>query len=263
MDRTPDAAAAPPFRGHTDTDEVARFEALAREWWDPAGKFRPLHRLNPARLKFIEEQACRHFARKMGAANPLAGLRILDIGCGGGLIAEPLARLGATVTGIDPGAATIEAAIKHAAESGLPVRYRRATAEEIAGQGEQFDIVLALEVVEHVPDLAAFLAAACALTAPGGMLIAATLNRTLKAYMLVVVGAEYVLNWLPRGTHDWRKFVRPSELARELRRSGMDVLELVGLAYNPLGDRWRIVSDLDVNYMAAAAKLADARAAGN
>ena len=167
MDRTPIVPEAAPVRGGADTDEVARFEALAREWWDPAGKFRPLHRLNPARLKFIEDAAGRHFSRKAGAARPLAGLRVLDIGCGGGLIAEPLARQGALVTGIDPGAATIEAATKHAAENKLPIRYRRALAEDIAAEGEQFDLVLALEVVEHVPDLGAFLAAACARCSAG------------------------------------------------------------------------------------------------
>ena len=254
MDRTPAIPAATALGRGADADEVARFDALAREWWDPDGKFRPLHRLNPARLKFIEDTMRRHFSRSAGAARPLAGLRVLDIGCGGGLIAEPLARLGALVTGIDPGAATIEAATQHAAESGLAIRYRRALAEDLASEGGQFDVVLALEVVEHVPDLGAFLDAACALMAPGGMIVAATLNRTLKAYMLAIVGAEYVLNWLPRGTHDWRKFVRPSELAREFRRSGVEIVELAGLAYDPLGDRWRMVTELDVNYMAAAAK---------
>lgn len=261
MDRTPAIPEAAPLGRGVDAGEVARFDAMAREWWDPEGKFRPLHRLNPARLKFIEDAARRHFSRAADAAKPLAGLRVLDIGCGGGLIAEPLARQGALVTGIDPGAATIEAATRHAAESALAIRYRRALAEDIAAEGGQFDLVLALEVVEHVPDLSAFLDAACALVAPGGMFVAATLNRTLKAYMLAVVGAEYVLNWLPRGTHDWRKFVRPSELARELRRSGVEIVELAGLAYQPLGDRWRMVTDLDVNYMAAAAKPRAARPA--
>jgi len=234
--------------------EVARFEALAAEWWDPAGKFRPLHRINPVRLRFIEDHACRRFARPREAAKPLAGLSILDIGCGGGLLCEPLASLGAEVTGIDPGAATIEAASRHAAATGLDIRYRRAFAEDLVGEDARFDIVLAMEVVEHVPDLGDFLAAACSLVAPGGLLFAATLNRTPKAYLLAIVAAEYVLGWLPRGTHDWRKFVRPSELARELRRSGLEVEDLAGVAYNPLGDRWRIVSDLDVNYMTVAAK---------
>lgn len=262
MDQTP-APATPPSGGNVAADEVARFEALARDWWDPAGQFRPLHRLNPTRLKFIVERTCRHFGRGAGGVKPLAGLHILDIGCGGGLIAEPLARLGATVMGIDPGAATVEAAKRHAAENGLALRYRQALAEDLAAEGERFDVVLALEVIEHVPDLGAFLDAACALVSPGGLLFAATLNRTLKAYMLAIVGAEYVLSWLPRGTHDWRKFVRPSELARELWRSGVDVQELAGLAYSPLGDRWRIVSDLDVNYMAVATKSEEARRAGN
>lgn len=236
-----------------DKDEIARFEALAAQWWDPQGKFRPLHKLNPVRLQFIEERACRHFGRRPNIPKPLAGLRVLDIGCGGGLLCEPLAGLGAEVTGIDPGAATIEAATRHAAASGLSVGYRRTLAEDLAAGGDKFDIVLAMEVVEHVPDLDGFLAAACALVAPGGMLVAATLNRTLKAYALAIVGAEYVLGWLPRGTHDWRKFLRPSELARSLRRNGLEVTELSGVVYNPLGDRWRLGPDLDVNYMVLAA----------
>jgi 2-polyprenyl-6-hydroxyphenyl methylase/3-demethylubiquinone-9 3-methyltransferase len=239
--------------------EVARFEALARDWWNPAGKFRPLHRINPLRLGFIEDHACRLFGRDAKGPRPLAGLRLLDIGCGGGLLCEPLAALGAEVTGIDPGAATIEAAARHAAESGLDIHYRRALAEDLVAEGERFDIVLAMEVVEHVPDLGAFVAAASSLTLPGGMFVAATLNRTLKSFALAVVGAEYVLRWLPRGTHDWRKFVRPSELAREMTRHGFEVRELAGVAYNPLGDRWRIAADLDVNYMALAVKPGAAR----
>ncbi|HLF58613.1 MAG TPA: bifunctional 2-polyprenyl-6-hydroxyphenol methylase/3-demethylubiquinol 3-O-methyltransferase UbiG [Alphaproteobacteria bacterium] len=255
---TADPEAAAPGSA-ADAQEVARFEALAGEWWDPSGKFRPLHRLNPTRLRFLQEHALRHFARDAGAPKPLARLRVLDIGCGGGLLCEPLAQLGAEVTGIDPGAATIEAASRHAARSGLAIRYRRALAEELAAEGARFDMVLAMEVVEHVPDLGGFLQAACALVAPGGILVAATLNRTLKSYLLAVVGAEYVLGWLPRGTHDWRKFVRPSELAQELRRRGLEVVELSGVAYNPLGDRWRLSSDLDVNYMALAAKPGEPR----
>jgi 2-polyprenyl-6-hydroxyphenyl methylase / 3-demethylubiquinone-9 3-methyltransferase len=237
-----------------DPEEVARFERVAREWWDPAGKFKPLHKLNPVRLRFIEANLCRHFGRGAGGARPFTGLSILDIGCGGGLIAEPLARAGATVTGIDAGAETVAIAARHAAEAGLDIRYRQALAEDLVKEGATFDAVLALEVVEHVPDIDAFIAATATLAKPGGMIIAATLNRTIKSYMLAIVGAEYVLGWLPKGTHDWKKFVRPSELARAFRRGGVEIKELAGVGYNPLGDRWQIVSDLDVNYMTAATK---------
>lgn len=254
---SPATADPPAPAGNADREEIARFEALAGEWWDPSGKFRPLHKLGPARLGFIRRHACGQFRRNPAAAAPLADLSVLDIGCGGGLLCEPLARSGAAVTGIDPGEATLEAAKRHAAQSGLDIRYRRALAEDLAKENARFDIVLAMEVVEHVPDLGTFLGAACSLVAPGGLFFAATLNRTLKSYLLAIVGAEYVLGWLPRGTHDWRKFLRPSELAKELGRHGLVLVELSGVAYNPLGDRWRLSSDLDVNYMAAAAKSAE------
>lgn len=234
--------------------EVARFEALAAEWWDPAGKFRPLHRINPVRLRFIEDHACRRFARPREAAKPLAGLSILDIGCGGGLLCEPLASLGAEVTGIDPGAATIEAASRHAAATGLDIRYRRAFAEDLVGEDARFDIVLAMEVVEHVPDLGDFLAAACSLVAPGGLLFAATLNRTPKAYLLAIVAAEYVLGWLPRGTHDWQRFVMPEELARHLKSAGFEAPRFSGIVYDVMRDAWRLDPDCSVNYMAAAVR---------
>ncbi len=235
-----------------DRDEITRFEALAADWWTPGGKFRPLHRLNPVRTAYIKEQACRRFGRDPAVPKPLAKLTALDIGCGGGLIAEPLAQLGAAVTGIDPGLANIEAATRHAAESGIDIAYRCGLAEDLASESARFNIVLALEVVEHVADLGTFLKAASTLVAPGGMFVAATLNRTVKSYALAIVAAEYVLGWLPRGTHDWHKFLRPSELAQECRQNGLEVLDLTGVAYNPLGDRWMTSRDLDVNYMVTA-----------
>lgn len=239
-----------------DRGEIARFEALAEEWWDESGKFRPLHRLNPLRIDFILRRACGHWGRDPAAARPLSGLGLLDIGCGGGLIAEPMARFGAAVTAIDPGRANIEAARRHAAASGLAIDYREALAEDLAAEGARFDVVLALEVVEHVADVKSFVTAACAVLAPGGMLVMATLNRTLKSFAFAIIGAEYVLGWLPRGTHDWRKFLRPSELAGAVRDGGAELAELTGVVYSPLSDRWMLSDDLDVNYMLVAEKPA-------
>ncbi len=238
---------AGPTGPSVDPEEVAKFSALAEEWWDPAGKFRPLHRLNPVRLAFIRARAAARFGRDPGAA--FEDLRVLDIGCGGGLLSEPLARLGAHVTGIDASEQSVRIAALHAAGAGLDIDYRAATAEALAEAGESFDLVLNMEVVEHVADAAAFLAASAALVKPGGAMVVATLNRTPKAFALAIVGAEYVLGWLPRGTHDWRKFLRPSELAAGLRRGGLDIEEITGVAYNPLADAWRLSDDLDVNYM--------------
>ncbi len=237
-----------------DPEEVAKFSALAEEWWDPAGKFRPLHKLNPTRLGFIRDRAAARFGRDPGAERPLAGLSLLDIGCGGGLLAEPLSRLGAKVTGIDASARNVNIATLHAAQSGLEIDYRHATAEDLAAASEAFDLVLNMEVVEHVADLGAFLAASAALVKPGGAMVVATLNRTPKAFLLAVVGAEYLLRWLPRGTHDWRRFVRPSELVGALRASGLEVGEVTGVAYNPLTDAWRLGRDIDVNYMMLAVR---------
>jgi 2-polyprenyl-6-hydroxyphenyl methylase/3-demethylubiquinone-9 3-methyltransferase len=243
-----------PAATSADPGEIARFEALARDWWDETGKFRPLHRLNPTRVKFVLERACRHYGRDPASPRPLTGLTLLDIGCGGGLLAEPMAKAGASVAGIDPGRNNIEAARRHAAMGGLTIDYRCGLAEELVAENARFDVVLALEVVEHVADVGVFLSAACGLVAPGGIVIVATLNRTLKSYALAIVGAEYVLGWLPKGTHDWRKFLRPSELAASLARCGVQLMELTGVAYNPVGDRWRLSNNLDVNYMALAAK---------
>ncbi len=259
MSPSPSARAARTPRPHdhlasVDSEEVARFEALAEEWWDPKGKFRPLHRLNPVRLAFIRDQACAHFSRDPRRPRPFAGLTVLDIGCGGGLAAEPMARLGAAVTAIDPAARNVEVARRHAERTGLAIDYRHAGAEDLVAKGAMFDVVLALEIVEHVADLGAFLGAAADLVKPNGALVVATLNRTPQAFLLAIVGAEYVLGWLPRGTHDWRKFVRPSELARHLRHNGVTVEKLTGVVYSPFADVWQLSSDLAVNYMAFGVK---------
>ena len=236
-----------------DPAEIAKFRAMADAWWDPAGKFRPLHRLNPVRIAYVRDQALRRFGRDPKAARPLAGLCLLDIGCGGGLLAEPMARLGATVVGIDAAERNIEIAREHARASRLAIDYRTATAEALAAAGERFDLVLNMEVIEHVAEPATFLATSLRLLAPGGLMVLATLNRTAKSFALAIVGAEYVLGWLPRGTHDWRRFLRPSELARMLRPEGAAIVDLVGVAYSPIADEWRLGRDLDVNYMAAIA----------
>jgi 2-polyprenyl-6-hydroxyphenyl methylase/3-demethylubiquinone-9 3-methyltransferase len=247
--REPDTAAS------VDAAEIAKFAAMAEAWWDPHGKFRPLHRFNPVRLTFIRDRLCAHFGRDPLQDRPLAGLKLLDVGCGGGLLCEPLARLGAEVTGLDAAEKNIRVAALHAEESGLRIDYRYGSVEALAESSARFDAVLNMEVVEHVADVGSFLAASAALVRPGGLMILATLNRTPKAFLLAIVGAEYLLRWLPRGTHDWRRFVRPSELARALRQAGMDIAEMTGVAYNPLTDAWRLAPrDLDVNYMLLAVK---------
>jgi 2-polyprenyl-6-hydroxyphenyl methylase/3-demethylubiquinone-9 3-methyltransferase len=237
-----------------DPDEVARFAALAAEWWDPGGKMGMLHKFNPVRLGFIRDLACRQFARDPKRLDSLAGLRILDIGCGGGILSEPLARLGADVVGADPAAPNIEAARLHAAAAGLAPDYRVTTAEALADAGERFDVVLAMEVVEHVADVALFVRRCGEMVKPGGLMVAATINRTLKSFALAIVGAEYVLRWLPRGTHRWDKFVTPDELEAALTRHGLGVIEETGVIYDLLADRWRLARDTDVNYMLAATK---------
>jgi 2-polyprenyl-6-hydroxyphenyl methylase/3-demethylubiquinone-9 3-methyltransferase len=244
--------------GTVDPDEVARFAALADDWWNPGGPFRPLHQLNPVRLAFIRDRLVRHFARDPASLTPFAGLRLLDIGCGGGLIAEPMARLGADVVGLDATDKNIRVARLHAARSGLAIDYRCAAAEDLVAEPARFDVVLALEVIEHVAALEPFVAACGRLLAPGGVLVAATLNRTAKAWALAIVGAEYVLGWLPRGTHRWAKFVRPAELAGALRRSGLAVAELTGVGYDPLAGAWSLSRDLAVNYMVFARRAAAA-----
>jgi len=242
-----------------DSGEIAKFAAMAEAWWDPTGKFRPLHRFNPVRLAYIRDRLCARFGRDPKAERPLKGLKLLDVGCGGGLLSEPLARLGAEVTGLDAAARNIKVAALHAEQSGLMIDYRHGSVEELAAGGARFDAVLNMEVVEHVADVAGFLAASAALVKPGGVMILATLNRTPKAFLLAVVGAEYLLRWLPRGTHDWRRFVRPSEAAAALRGGGLEIEEMTGVAYNPLTDGWRLAPrDLDVNYMLMAVRPADA-----
>jgi 2-polyprenyl-6-hydroxyphenyl methylase/3-demethylubiquinone-9 3-methyltransferase len=244
-------AAAPPA-STVDPAEIERFAALAEEWWDPKGKFRPLHQFNPVRLAFLRETLVRHFAREAGSLRPFAGLRLLDIGCGGGLVAEPMARLGFAVTGIDAARENVLMARSHADASGLAIDYRALAVEELAGSQGGFDVVLALEIVEHVADLARFCDAAASVLKPGGILVAATLNRTMKAWLFAILGAEYVLGWLPRGTHDWQKFVRPSELAAGLRRNGLRIAQTAGVSFDPLARSWSLTRDLDVNYMMTA-----------
>lgn len=237
-----------------DSAEIERFAALADEWWDPHGRMRPLHRLNPARLTYIRDRIAGHFGRDPLGRRPFAGLRVLDVGCGAGLVTEPVARLGADATGLDAADKTIDVARAHAAEGGLTIDYRCATTGELVAEGRLFDVVLALEIVEHVADTESFVAQCAALVRPGGLVIASTLNRTPQAFLLAVVGAEYVMRWLPRGTHDWRKFVRPSELAGKFRVADLAVTDLTGLTYSPLSDSWRTTGDLSVNYMACAVK---------
>jgi 2-polyprenyl-6-hydroxyphenyl methylase / 3-demethylubiquinone-9 3-methyltransferase len=239
-----------------DAAEVARFAALADTWWDPAGQMGMLHKLNPVRIGFIKEAACRRFGRDAKRIDSLAGLRFLDIGCGGGILSEPMARLGAAVVGADPAEPNIEAARVHAAREGLAIDYRATTAEALADLGERFDVVLAMEVVEHVADLTLFVGRCAEMVKPGGLMMVATLNRTVKSFALAIVGAEYVLRWLPRGTHQWDKFVTPNELEIALERSGLTVTQDTGVIYNLLADRWQLSSDMDVNYMVAAEKAA-------
>jgi 2-polyprenyl-6-hydroxyphenyl methylase/3-demethylubiquinone-9 3-methyltransferase len=237
-----------------DPAEIARFSAMAAEWWDPQGKFRPLHKFNPVRLGFIRDCIAKHFRRDPLGNRPLGGLRLLDIGCGGGLVSEPMARLGAQVVGADAAERNIGVARLHAAEADVAVDYRCTSAEALAAAGERFDVVLALEVVEHVADLEGFLQACGQMVKPGGLLIAATLNRTPKSYALGIVAAEYILGWVPRGTHDWKKFLKPHELAGGLRRAGLTLQEVVGVSYDLLNDRWKLGRDTDVNYMMVTVK---------
>ena len=239
-----------------DEQEVARFAALADEWWDFGGKMGMLHKFNPVRLAFIKEAACRRFARDPKRLDSLAGLRVLDIGCGGGILSEPIARLGASVVGADPAAPNIAAAKLHAAGEGLAIDYRATTAEALADAGERFDVVLAMEVVEHVADLDLFVGRCAEMVKPGGLMVVATLNRTLKSFALAIVGAEYVLRWLPRGTHQWDKFVTPNELEIALEKGGLEVIEQTGVVYSLIADRWQRSSDMDVNYMVTAEKAA-------
>ena len=237
-----------------DPAEIAKFSAMAAEWWDPAGKFAPLHKFNPVRLDFIRQQVGTHFGLDPRPLRPCTGLSLLDIGCGGGLLSEPMARLGFGVTGADASEKNIGTAKAHAAQSGLAIDYRAASAESLMAEGLSFDVVLNMEVVEHVADVSAYLAACTALVKPGGLTFVATLNKTLKSLALAKIGAEYVLNWLPRGTHDWNRFVSPAELKRSLEESGLTILKVQGVSFSPLAWDWKLSSDVDVNYMMVATR---------
>jgi 2-polyprenyl-6-hydroxyphenyl methylase/3-demethylubiquinone-9 3-methyltransferase len=245
------------FRMTTTIDpaEVAKFEAMAAEWWDPNGKFKPLHLMNPCRLDYITNQIAAEFDRNLAGPAPFAGLRILDIGCGGGLLSEPMARLGATVVGADAAPRNIPVAQIHAEQSGLTIEYRVTTAEDMAAAGEQFDVVLNMEVVEHVADPLAYLTACQQLLKPGGLMICSTLNRNPKSFLMAIIGAEWVMRWLPKGTHDWAKFITPDELYALIRQAGLDPVDKRGMVFNPVSWRWGLSDrDLSVNYVTASVK---------
>jgi 2-polyprenyl-6-hydroxyphenyl methylase / 3-demethylubiquinone-9 3-methyltransferase len=235
--------------GSADRRELKRFAELAGDWWDEAGPMAPLHKLNPVRLAYIRDQLCGHLGRDPKAHACLADVSAVDVGCGGGLLCEPLARMGAAVTGIDLVPANLEVARAHAQAAGLELSYREIAAEQLAAEGARFDLVCAMEVVEHVADVQSFLSACATLVRPGGALVLATLNRTLRSFALGIVAAEYILGWLPRGTHRWQRFLRPSEVARPLRDHQVRIAHLTGVTYDPLRDRFRLSPDPAVNYM--------------
>lgn len=251
--------ATSPAPSTIDPEEVGQFNAIASEWWDERGKFAPLHRMNATRIGYIRDRINTQFGQLVGgsgvSATPLKNLSLLDVGCGGGLICEPMARLGANVTGVDAGDANIATAKAHAEQSGLTIDYRATTAEDLAAQRLQYDVVLALEIVEHVADPALFYQCLAQLVKPGGLLIMSTLNRTLKSYAMAIVGAEYVLRWLPRGTHDWNKFIRPSEMANSMASQGLTVIDSCGITYHPIHQKFALhPTDLAVNYLITAKK---------
>jgi 2-polyprenyl-6-hydroxyphenyl methylase / 3-demethylubiquinone-9 3-methyltransferase len=237
-------------------DEIAKFSSMAEEWWSPTGKFKPIHKFQPVRLGYIREHGLRQFNRDGKALRPFEGLRILDIGCGGGLLSEPMARLGADVVGADAAERNIKIASLHAEQSGLSIDYRATTAEALAAAGERFDIVLNMEVVEHVDNVPLYMKSCADLVRPGGLLFTATINRTARAFALAIVGAEYVLNWLPKGTHTYRKFITPDEVRAQIERNGLRTLDTVGVVFNPLKDEWNRSSDVGVNYMVLSEKPA-------
>ncbi len=253
MAETAATGATAPIHPSIDEAEVAKFTAMAEEWWDPKGKFKPLHKFNPLRLGFIRDTVEAHLGLDPKARKPFEGLRFLDIGCGGGLVSEPMARLGASVTAVDASEANIKTAMTHAKQSGLNIDFRAGTVEALIEAGEApFDVVLNLEVVEHVADPAQFLKDCASLVKPGGLTLVATLNRTAKAWALAIVGAEYVMRWLPVGTHEFEKFLRPEEVAAPMRQAGLQVEPPQGVSFNPLSDRWRLSNDVKVNYMTVA-----------
>ncbi|WP_273760084.1 bifunctional 2-polyprenyl-6-hydroxyphenol methylase/3-demethylubiquinol 3-O-methyltransferase UbiG [Bartonella sp. ML70XJBT.G] len=232
-----------------DQDEIDHFSRIAAEWWNPKGKFRPLHQFNPTRLAYIREKICSEFNRDPVSLTPFENLRLLDIGCGGGLLCEPMARLGATVVGADAAHTNIEVAKIHAAQNDLSIDYRTTTAEALANDGEQFDIILNMEVVEHVADVNLFIAATAKMLKPQGVMFVSTLNRTWKSWGLAIIGAEYILRWLPKGTHDYKKFLKPQELKNFLLQNTLTVVDEIGITYNLLNDSWNRSKDMDVNYM--------------
>lgn len=242
------------YRDTLDPEEVKRFTRIAAEWWDPLGKFRPLHQIGPPRVSFIRDAATAHFKRDGQSLKPLTGLTAVDIGCGGGLVSEPLTRMGARVTGIDPSERNIAIAQGHAEPQGLEIDYRAERVEGLVERGETFDIVACLEVVEHVPDVAAFVKECAALVKPGGLAVFSTINRNFKSWALAIVGAEYVLGWLPRGTHQWERFVTPDELRRHCEAAGLTGLTFAGIVYSPVKDVWSLGADTGVNYLASANK---------
>lgn len=236
-------------------DEIAHFSSMAETWWDPHGPFKPLHRLNPTRIEFVRDQICSHFSRDPHGELPLKGLRILDIGCGGGLLSEPIARLGADMVGADAAEKNIKTASIHAQQMGLNIDYRYITAEELAEQGEKFDVILNMEVIEHVADISSFLNACYQLLNEDGCMTLSTINRNIKSWAMAIAGAEYILRWLPVGTHDWNKFLKPSELAEHALQSGFNLTTLKGMVYNPLTSKWSLsATDFSVNYVALAVK---------
>ena len=237
--------------------EVERFSRLAAEWWNPTGKFKPLHKFNPVRLAHIRETVAGHFGRDLKMAKPFAGLRFLDIGCGGGLLSEPMARLGADVVGADASETNIEVARIHMEQSGLDIDYRATTSEQLQRDGETFDVILNMEVVEHVADVDLFMKSCAAMVRPGGLMFVATINRTMKAWGLAIIGAEYVLGWLPKGTHQYDMLVKPDEIDAALAGTGVSVFERTGVFYNVLADEWRKSRDMDVNYMVTARRDAE------
>ena len=255
MTETAETVSNTTSRPSIDPDEVAKFTAMAAEWWDPKGKFRPLHKFNPVRLGFIRDTIEAHFGLSPSARRPFDGLRVLDIGCGGGLVSEPMTRLGAAVTAVDASEANIKTAMTHAEQGGLDIDFRAGTVEALIEAGEApFDVVLNLEVVEHVADPAQFLKDCASLVKPGGLMIVATLNRTAKAFALAIVGAEYVLGWLPRSTHEFEKFLRPDEIERPMSAAGLTVQPPQGVSFNPIADQWRLSDDTKVNYLMVATR---------
>ena len=243
-----------PEQSTASPEEIARFTQVADSWWDPKGDFKPLHQLNPYRIDYIVQHVCHHFDMDAEAEQPLRGLKIIDIGCGGGLLCEPLSRLGATMSGIDAGEKSLGVARTHAEQSGLDINYRHVLPEDLASETGGYDVVLNMEIIEHVTDIDIFFKASTGLLKPGGAMFLSTINRTFKSLALAKIAAEYILCWLPKGTHDWKKFVKPSEMANSLRKTGVNVANLQGLSYAPLTDEWNSTKDLSINYMAYARK---------